>query len=91
MEVVAEEVHPWCLALANIGVTEPEPGYELLDGKGRVVAEAEVAWPSIRVAVFLPDTLEAATVFTSQSWHCFTAAGGELPQELKNLLMETLA
>lgn len=91
MEVVAEEVHPWCLALANIGVTEAEPGYELLDGKGRVVAEAEVAWPSIRVAVFLPDTLEAATVFTSQSWHCFTAAGGELPQELRNLLMETLA
>ncbi len=91
MEIAAQEVQVWCLVLAKAGVAEPEPGYELLDGKGRVVAEAEIAWPSVQVAIFLPDTLEAATVFASQGWHCFAAESGELPQELRSLLMETLA
>ncbi|MCY1295674.1 hypothetical protein D9M70_450250 [compost metagenome] len=91
MEIAAQEVHAWCLVLANAGVAEPEPGYELLDGTGRVVAEAEIAWPSVQVAIFLPDSLEAASLFAAQDWHCFTADEGEMPQELRSLLMETLA
>jgi len=33
------------------GVRVPEIGYELLDEAGRVVAELEVAWPTLRVGV----------------------------------------
>ena len=43
LELAAQEVQGWCLVLANLGMTAPEVGYELLDDKGRVLAEAELA------------------------------------------------
>lgn len=91
IEDSAQEVHEWCLLLAQAGIAEPEPGYELLNGKGLVVAATEIAWPSVQVAIFLPDSLDAVDLFAAQGWHCFTADGGELPPELRSLLMETLA
>ncbi|MGU1495528.1 DEAD/DEAH box helicase [Pseudomonas aeruginosa] len=91
LENGAAELMPWCHALSAMGVSAPVPGFELLDEKQRVLAEAELAWPSQRVAVFLPEFAETLSVFEQQGWHCFVADGEELPEPLTNILMETLA
>ncbi|MNE47251.1 hypothetical protein D3C80_1416460 [compost metagenome] len=69
----------------------PVVGYELMDQKGRVIAEAELAWPDVRTAVLLPDSGAETAIFAGQGWHSFSADGSELPDELRTLLMETLA
>ncbi|MCF5517224.1 DEAD/DEAH box helicase [Pseudomonas sp. PA-3-11C] len=91
LDLAAQDVQLWGLVLSGLGVTAPEVGYELMDEKGRVIAEAELAWPDARTAVLLPDTGAEAALFTGQGWHSFTADGSELPDELNTLLMETLA
>ena len=90
MDLAAAAVHDWLMALVSLGIKAPEVGYELMDERGRVLAEAELAWPSIRVAILLPGA-EDGTLFSSHGWHIFTVAEGELPSALRILLMETLA
>jgi ATP-dependent helicase/nuclease subunit A len=36
------------------GLPAPKVGHDIVDGRGRVVATAELAWPDDRMAVFLP-------------------------------------
>lgn len=91
MDVTAKELHGWCQVLAVAGVSEPIPGFELLDESSRVIAETELAWPAIRVALFLPDAMATKAVFETQGWHCFVAQESDLPEALRNILMETLA
>ncbi|MBV4465788.1 DEAD/DEAH box helicase [Pseudomonas sp. SWRI79] len=91
LDLAAQDLQLWGLVLAGLGVTAPEVGYELMDEKGRVIAEAELAWPDARTAVLLPDTGAEAALFAGQGWHSFTVDGSELPDELRTLLMETLA
>jgi hypothetical protein len=50
----------------------PEVGFELQDKQGRVCAEAELAWPSKKVAVVLPDQADAAKAFAEQGWRVFS-------------------
>src|SRR5262249_27685810 len=42
----------------------PVVGYELADEQGRVRADAELAWPSQKIVVLLPERMEAAQVFS---------------------------
>lgn len=91
LELAAQEVQAWGLALAALGASAPQPGYELMDDKGRVIAEAELAWPDALTAVLMPGTTTDSALFVEQGWHVFTADGGELPAALSNLLMETQA
>jgi DEAD/DEAH box helicase domain-containing protein len=42
--LVQRDLHAWATALAELGLQAPVVGYELLDEKGRIVAEAEMAW-----------------------------------------------
>lgn len=91
LEIVATELSSWCQALAAMGVNAPIAGFELLDDKQCVLAEAELAWPALKVAIFLPDYSDTLGVFEGRGWHCFVADGGALPEPLRNLLMETLA
>jgi DEAD/DEAH box helicase domain-containing protein len=91
LSLVAEEVRECCLSLAKAGVMTPEPGFELLDDKGRVLAEAEVAWPSVRVAAFLAGDEDSHTAFMECGWHVFVAEGEVPPEAMMNLLMETMA
>ena len=65
-------------------------GYELLDEKGRIVAEAEMAWVGLKVAVLLPETAAEAK-FKVAGWSCFVVIEGALPAELKDKLMEVQA
>jgi len=62
-----------------------------MDDKGRVIAEAEIAWPDALIAVLLPGITTDSALFVEQGWHVFTADGGELPAALSTLLMETQA
>ena len=88
--MVQREMHAWATALAELGLPPPVVGYELLDEKGRIVAEAELAWAALKVAVLLPDTGVEAK-FGATGWTCFVAAEGGVPTELKDKLMEVQA
>jgi len=83
LELAAQEVQAWGLALAALGASAPQPGYELMDDKGRVIAEAELAWPDATAAVLMPGTATDSALFVEQGWHVFTADGGELPAALR--------
>ncbi|TIC80329.1 DEAD/DEAH box helicase [Crenobacter intestini] len=90
VEVCDERTHHWCKALAAVGIAAPEAGYALLDPKGLVLAEAELAWPSCKVALLLPECAQESDVFAGQGWQCFIVSGQDLPAALGNLLSETL-
>ena len=40
MDLAAAAVHDWLMALVSLGIKAPEVGYELMDERGRVLAEA---------------------------------------------------
>jgi hypothetical protein len=46
----------------------PVVGYELQDAAGRVCAQAELAWPSKKVAAVLPEGADARPDFEKQGW-----------------------
>jgi DEAD/DEAH box helicase domain-containing protein len=50
----------------------PEAGYELADDRGKVIAEAELAWPAARVAILLTDDDQDACA--QAGWYAFTVA-----------------
>ncbi len=52
----------------------PEIGYELQDGKGRVSAQAELAWPDRKVAAVLPEGGDQRTPFERLGWTVFDAS-----------------
>ena len=81
LSLVLREMHAWAMALAELGLPPPVVGYELLDEKGRVVAEAEMAWVATKVAVLLTDT-GAEAEFKAAGWTCFVAFEGALPAAL---------
>ncbi len=66
------------------GKTLPEVGYELQDEHGRVRAEAELAWPSKKVALLLPEQSEAEADFTAQGWKVFST------EDVQQKLLDTL-
>jgi DEAD/DEAH box helicase domain-containing protein len=76
-------VDPSCMGLmdawAAAGWTVPEVGYELVDEKGCVVATAEIAWESEKVAILREDELEFTEVFARFGWSVFP-----LPRVLKD-------
>lgn len=80
----------WCSELSRTGVDVPVVGYELLDKKGCVLAEAELAWPSQKIAVFLPECDETLHEFEKEGWQCFHAIDTVIPESLTMLLAETL-
>ena len=48
-------------------------GFELADDKGEVLAEAELAWPTQRVAVLHGEQAESATAFEEAGWRAYSA------------------
>lgn len=48
------------------GLPVPEVGSDLTDSRGRVIAQAELAWPDQRVALFLP-SLETALLLAGEA------------------------
>jgi DEAD/DEAH box helicase domain-containing protein len=71
---------------ADEGRPLPVVGYELQDEQGRVCAEAELAWPSKKVAALLPEQDEADAAFAAQGWKVFSTEGEQ--QKLLDALKE---
>ena len=46
----------------------PEVGYELVDDRGRVCAQAELAWPDRKVAAVLPEEGDQRAEFEKRGW-----------------------
>jgi len=61
---------PLLKSLAAQGKELPFVGYELTDAKGGVCADAELAWPSKKIAVLL-DGAENSDQFQKQGWKVF--------------------
>lgn len=90
IDLVARELQGWVVTMAEGGLPIPVVGFELLDAKGRVVTEAELAWPDRKLAVLLNDPVAAAR-FADDGWACYAATDDALLEELKNKLMEAHA
>ena len=95
---VAPELRPLLRQLAERGrfapergLPFPEPGYELADAAGKVVAEAELAWPGQRVAVLLPDQDRHRMHLMKAGWQVLTADAEGLAGTLIDTLVDTLA
>ena len=86
-EVAARVLQSWLPSLAEAGLPAPVVGYELMDGKGRVLADAELAWPAHKVAFFLDD-LDAIDTFATEGWACYVSGDDTHPAALKSKLME---
>jgi DEAD/DEAH box helicase domain-containing protein len=82
LELAAQDVQAWLLALAREDTPPPDVGFELTDEQGRVVAEAELAWTGPKVAVLLADGEEDAPRFEARGWQVFIASEGAIPQAL---------
>jgi len=68
--VAAASVQGLLAALFAEGVTAPTVGYELENGDGCIVADAELAWSASKVAVLLTSEFEAQ--FREAGWKVFT-------------------
>jgi DEAD/DEAH box helicase domain-containing protein len=61
--------------LAQAGATPPEVGLELADEQGRVLAEAELAWTQLRVAVLRSDQEDGGPAWIAAGWRCLVLDG----------------
>ena len=84
---VAPQLRPVLRQLAQRDLPAPEPGHELADAAGKVVAHAELAWPGRRVAVLLPNQEHHRMHYERSGWQVLTAE----PEGLADALVDTLA
>ena len=91
LELAAPEVHDVVAALAQRGAPAPEVGFELLCTGGAVLAEAELAWPTPRIALFRPDQETDSTAFDAAGWRTFTQGADNLAEERADDLAGALA
>ena len=81
MERAAVELHEAMKQWAAGGLPAPEVGYELADSAGKVLAEAELAWPERKVAVLHGEEMDAAA-FAGAGWHVLCTAEGGLAKKV---------
>jgi DEAD/DEAH box helicase domain-containing protein len=65
---VAPRLHPLLQGIQESGGPPPEPGYELADDRGVIIATAELAWPGARFAVLRDDETQFAELFEKAGW-----------------------
>ena len=54
--------------LAQAGAEIPEVSYELLDAKGKVVADCELCWVSEKLVLLRNDQADMLDLWTAQAW-----------------------
>jgi DEAD/DEAH box helicase domain-containing protein len=69
LEQALSPLQPGLKQLAQAGATTPVVGYDLTDAKGRIQAEAELAWSSVWLAVLRPDQEDLAPTWRANGWH----------------------
>jgi DEAD/DEAH box helicase domain-containing protein len=60
---------PGLRQLARLGAMPPEVGLELVDNKGRVSADSELAWVTEKVVVLRPDQADLVDIWGVERWH----------------------
>jgi DEAD/DEAH box helicase domain-containing protein len=65
---VLSELKAGLTTLAHAGAPTPEVGLELADERGRVLADAEMAWPHAKVAVLRPDQEDMTQSWLDAGW-----------------------
>ena len=85
-ELAAEPLHPAMRQWAAVGLPVPEVGLELADGKGQVLAEAELAWPTQRVAVLHGEQADEAAAFEQAGWRVLSIAEDALAERVTKAL-----
>jgi DEAD/DEAH box helicase domain-containing protein len=88
-ELLGPDAQAWAIELAESGAAAPDVGYELMDAKGRVIAEAEMAWADLRVAVLLPSA-DGQSHFLDAGWYCVCISDAATLTALKSKLNEEL-
>ncbi|MFZ1364623.1 MAG: DEAD/DEAH box helicase [Brachymonas denitrificans] len=68
VEQALEVLVPGLRQLAKSGATPPEVGLELVDAKGRVSADCELAWSQDKVVVLRPDQADLVELWSAQDW-----------------------
>ena len=85
-ELAAPEVHDLLAELSGRNAPVPEVGFELVGAEGAVLAEAELGWPALKVAVLLANRQADVTAFETAGWRTFTTGGDDLVEALANVL-----
>lgn len=75
LEMAVETVKGGLLKLAKDHFDVPEVGYEHVDLRGQVVAEAELAWPAEKLVVVLDSQHEYDAVWSGAGWTSVLAQG----------------
>jgi hypothetical protein len=89
IEYCDESCQDFVESWAEKGLPLPVVGFELLDEKGRVCAEAELAWPEKKVAALLSSQVQGAEAFESRNWRIFAADDLISKQmEIQSLIVE---
>lgn len=68
LEQILDALRPGLRRLAEAGAAVPEVGLELADEKGRVLADAELAWPSEKLVVLREDQADLSETWTAAQW-----------------------
>ena len=89
MELTVETLHGAMDVWATRGLWVPEVGYELAGTAGRVLAEAELAWPGQQVAVLHGEQTVGAAAFEHAGWRVYST--GEDGDDLAERVLDGLA
>jgi hypothetical protein len=73
VDLCDERVQGFLRSWAKRGLAWPEVGYELQDARGRVCAQAELAWPERKVTAVLPEGGDHRDEFERRGWTVFDA------------------
>ena len=66
--VTDQSLHPFLSLLVEKGLILPEPGFELCDELGAVIASAELGWKDLKVAFLVDEELEFKNLFEENGW-----------------------
>jgi DEAD/DEAH box helicase domain-containing protein len=82
LSLVDGEFRALATGLGEKGGPLPILGFELTDELGAVIAEAELGWPGLRIAVLREDQRDFLAPFEAAGWRAFVAGEITNPEKL---------
>ena len=87
LALVAPELRPAMEHWSGLDLPAPEVGFELTGPEGRVIAEAELAWSDLKVAVLLAEQRVWAALFEEAGWTVFDGTAENLTESVAAILV----
>ncbi len=84
-ELASPEIHGILHRLVDV-CDPPEVGFELNDQSGKVIGEAEVAWPNWNTGLLLGNQEVYKKVFSDYGWQCYTVQNEDVSESLYRIL-----